>query len=184
MKLSELLVELKNGGKFPQPIIKELNKIAYFNTLIEWCLTEEDGFKMVNYRLKNVYELIFALESFYAIELDAILDEKGDVSLELMLNVIDELNELIIDADNIILRRDGIIEVLRNVEIYLAKYCKNANSMQAVVKDGIEKLIAKIPSEKAMKKILKDLPKAIQSISPDASNLLLSLGRANENNRR
>lgn len=174
MKLSELLVELKNGGKFPQPTIKELNKIAYFNTLIEWCLTEEDGFKMVNYRLKNVYELIFALESFYAIELDAILDEEGNVSLELMLNVIDELNELIIDANNVILRRDGIREVLCNVDIYLAKYCKNANSMQAVVKDGIEKLIAKIPDidSKQIDKWMKQLPKALDKLSPENKEII------------
>lgn len=169
VKFSEIL----KGADFESPVFTAMNKLLYFTTLSEWLLTDHNGYKMIDYRMKRTYEIIFALEQFYGIEFDTMLDEDGKVSLEKTLETIDAIDKVMNHkADELVYGEDCIREVIFAVDEHLAEVCRNENSMQAVVKEGLEKLIAKIPDEKGMKKILKDLPKVLDSLNPDNKQIL------------
>lgn len=169
VKFSEIL----KGADFENPVFTAMNKLLYFTTLSEWLLTDHNGYKMIDYRMKRTYEIIFALEQFYGIEFDTMLDEDGKVSLEKTLETIDAIDKVMNHkAEELVYHVDCIHDVIYAVEEHLQEVCRNENSMQAVVKEGLEKLIAKIPDEKGMKKILKDLPKVLDSLNPDNKQIL------------
>ena len=72
---------------------------------------------------------------------------------------------------------DDICEVISDVDMALAQEVKIGNSIEKVVKDGIEKLIEKIPNEKEMQKILKQLPKALEKVNPETLEVLKKVGK-------
>lgn len=172
VKFSEVL----KGANFESPDLSAMNRLLYFNKLSAWLLTDDNGFKMIDYSMKRTYEIIFALEQFYAIEFDTMFDENGKVSLEKTLETIDAIDKVMNNkAEELVYHVDCIHDVIYDVEHHLSDVCRNENSMQAVVKEGLEKLISKIPNEKAMQKILKDLPKAMEKLDPQNKEILSSV---------
>lgn len=171
VKFSEIL----NGKDMESPDLSAMNRLLYFNKLAAWLLTEYNGFKMIDYSMKRTYEIIFALEEFYAIEFDTMLDEDGKISLEKTLETIDSIDKVMNNkAEELVYHVDCIQDVIYAVESHLADVCRNENSVQGVLKEGIEKLLEKIPNvdAKQIDKWMKQLPKALDKMTPENREII------------
>jgi len=171
VKFSEIL----KGKDMEEPVFTAMKRLLYFNKLAAWLLTEYNGFKMIDYSMKRTYEIIFALEEFYAIEFDTMLDEDGKVTLEKTLETIDAIDKIMNNkAEELVYHVDCIQDVIYSVEEHLQEVCRNENSVQGVLKEGIEKLISKIPEVdvKTIDKWMKQLPKTLDKMSPENKEII------------
>lgn len=180
MKFSEIGVTV---GWHENGIYTSKNKLEYFNTLMAWCIDDDEGMKKIDYRMKRIYEVIFALQIFYGIEFDTMLDETGEVHLDGMLTTYDEIKK-ITKIDELILRNDEIGEVLDAVEWALEQEVKVGNSLEKIIRDGLDKLLQKVPNidSKQIDKWMKQLPKALDKISPENREILKKAMEQNKGN--
>lgn len=169
--------EIGTTQGWPVPTFTSAKKLEYFNTLMAWCLDEDDGMTKIDFRMKTIYETLFAFQIFWEIDFDTMLDD-GEVSLDGMLRTYDAL-KAIANIDEQLLREENVQEVLADVDMALAQEVKIGNSLEKIVKDGIEKLCAKIPDldAKTLDKLTKNLGKEIAKINPDTLEVLKKVGK-------
>ena len=169
--------EIGETQGWPTPTFTSAKKLEYFNTLMAWCLDEADGMVKIDFRMKTIYETLFAFQIFWEIDFDTMLDE-GEVSLDGMLRTYDALGA-IAGMKKQVYENDEICEVLADVDMALAQEVKIGNSLEKIVRDGIEKLVNKIPDldAKTLDKLTKNLGKEIAKINPDTLEVLKKVGK-------
>ena len=141
-----------------------LKKILVSN-ILNMCIIEGD-IKRIDFTLKE-----FAYEYMLVREYSNVNFEVEDVA-----GVYDELKE-----NNVI---DSIIKLISKSEIeFINRVLQSEieqiqlvdNSMINIVNQGLNKLVEKLPDQKGLIKIIKELPKQFNKISPDS---LKNLGKA------
>lgn len=82
------------------------------------------------------------------------------------------------------LKESGLIDKVKNdtIEEYIfiadildneIEYeIKQSNSIEGIIKNALNKLIERIPTEKEMSKLIKNLPKALEKINPETLDVL------------
>jgi hypothetical protein len=130
--------------------------------IINSCIAEENGMKYCDYLLKETAINLSIYQFYGENELETVdydqLAETGKFE-EVKAGIPhDELTSLFTAIDN-------MIEQKLTIE----------NSLAGVVNRNFTNLIAKIPDEKGMQKIIKALPKAIDKISPENLELIKGL---------
>jgi len=140
-------------------------KKALITNILNMCVIEED-IKRIDFSLKEFsYEYMLVDEytniDFEIDELVELYDElKEHGIIDQILNLIPESEIKFIDC---VLQKE--IEQIQLVE----------NSMVSIVNQALNKLVEKIPDQKGLVKLIKELPKQFNKISPDS---LKNLGKA------
>lgn len=133
-------------------------KQLLIKNILESCTIEENGIKKINFSLKEfAYE--FILISQYS-NVDCEVDSTVQFYDELKENgVINQIVKLIPESEI------TFINNILNQEIEQKQ--KIDNSVEAIIANALTKLVDKLPDEKGISKLIKDLPKQINKISPD-----------------
>lgn len=149
--------DLDDGGLEVKQYLPLAAKQILINKILEICKKEENGTSKIDFTLKEfAYE--FSLVNQYS-NLDCQLDniikfydelkENGIIDLIIKQIPVDEINFI-----DYVLERE--IEQILNLD----------NSIEIIVGKALNKLIEKLPDEKGMNKLIKDLPKQINKIDP------------------
>ena len=134
--------------------------------ILDICVNEEDGIKKIDFALKEfAYEYILVSEysnvNFEVDDIVELYDElKEHAIIDAILNLIPESD---IKFINSVLDKE--IEQIQLVD----------NSVANIVNQALNKLVDKIPDQKGLIKLIKELPKQFNKISPDS---LKNLGKA------
>jgi hypothetical protein len=144
--------------KFKKYLSFGIKKIM-INKILEICISEnESGLKVVDYSLLSLVKQFTLVNNYTNI----------DFALEDTISVFDRLGEnnvIVYILNNIDKEELMFFDVVLRQEIKQIKELDN--SIQGVLAKGLNKLIEKLPDEKGIAKIIKDLPKQINKINPD-----------------
>lgn len=174
MLISELKKQLDTGKPIDEIIeIKQylsiIEKHLIATKIIDSCITEDkNGLSKIDYFYKMF---------------------TTDISLIVNYTNLEFPDELIVDYDY--LAEMGYVEWIINqipkseknfimnlVDSELAQMVGINNSVEGILSKNLLKIIEKIPSEKSIQKIIKDIPKSINKISP--ANLEILKGMMNK----
>ena len=166
------LTEIMNGEVgFPEPVFNTRKSIEFFPTLKAWLRDENDGVVSLNRQMAKQYEVYSALSVFWGIELDTELDA-----------MCKQIDWLVFQEPSVFteIKENGYIwETTCGVISEIEDEVRAQFEVGKVLKDGIEKLIAKIPDldAKTLEKISRNLGKEIAKINPDTLELLKKVGK-------
>lgn len=167
MKLSELKQRIESDAitkeflesEISRYYIPFLEKKVIVEQIIDACTYVTDGIVRVDLFDKQFFTDIKILFAYYNIEND------------LDINELTEIYDLLVKSDWItafefLIKKD--VALLRQmIDNSLDEYVKSNNSLEGIIAKAINKLIDKLPDEKSMNKIIKDLPKQINKIDPE-----------------
>lgn len=164
MKLSEIKEQIKNGSFNCESIyvrnyIPFLEKKVMVEKIIAGCIYEENGYLQVDLFDKQLFTDLKFLSAYFDIE--------DDVQFEELI----EIYDLLIEHNYLNPMKDYIGEdwilFIDYLDKTLNEKIKYNNSLEGIVAKGINRLIDKLPDEKGMSKLIKDLPKQINKIDPN-----------------
>lgn len=167
MKYSEIKENIINNlvdKTFIQSILKRayipfLEKRVIVEELIDSFTYEEDGLIKVDLFDKQFFTDLKILSTYFDIENDLEFSELMKLYDLLMEHDYLSAFKYYIKDDLLILRE--LLESVLNEKI------KYNNTLEGVIAKGINKLIEKLPDEKGMSKLIKDLPKQVNKVDPD-----------------
>lgn len=171
MKYSEIKENIINktvDKTFIESILKRtyipfLEKKLIIEELISICTYEENGLIKVDLFDKQLFTDLKILSSYFDVENDLEVNELMELYDLLMKDNCFSIFEQCVKTE-----WDNDILTLREMlESSLNEYVKNNNSLEGIVAKGINKLIDKLPDEKGMSKLIKDLPKQVNKVDPD-----------------
>ena len=126
------------------------------------ALTEENGMKFIDYINLQVFTDLSLLQFYFEQNLDDL-----DINQFYADGVIDYMRSLIPSSEIEFIQNNVKNMLHQDIEVY--------NSLAGVLNRNLENLIAKIPTEKGMQKIIKSIPKVLNSISPENLELLKNI---------
>lgn len=170
MKFSDVVAGKETIGK---ATMTGKSRLEYMATIKAWVLDEDDGATTVNWELFPIYELIFTMQHFFGIEMDTAVDADGELDFDKMLETYDELVKL--DIKNLLFEEE-LMDIYADVRRMLDQEIKVKNSIGVIVGRELKRLVDKIPNEKEMAKILKQIPKALEKVSPETLDILKNIG--------
>lgn len=139
-------------------------KRVLLDTIFETCVSEnENGIKAIDFGLIELvkkYKLIneYTNVDFTEVEVLVAFDEMSENGI--LKQILDEIPQEELDFfDNVI---EQEIQQIREVD----------NSFQNVITKSLNNLINRLPDEKGMAKLIKDLPKSINKIDPEKLSYL------------
>ena len=168
MKLSELkeIIINKNLDKESiESIIKRryipfLEKKVIVDQIIDTCTYTKNGVVRVDLFDKQFFTDLKVLFAYYDLEDD------------LDVNELTEFYDLLIEGNYLNTFKKNInsndVQILEQmIDTSLDEYVRSNNSLEGVIANSIDKLIERLPDEKNMNKLIKDLPKQINKIDPE-----------------
>lgn len=151
-------------------ITKKYQPIAVKREIVQSIVNNsvkiEDGIKYIDY-VSKFLALHLALLSFYT---DVNFDET-DMDTLIETGELDKIISEIPSSEKIFIIENVEFELRQEIEIY--------NSLSSVLNRQLTNLISKIPDEKSMQKIIKNLPKAFDKISPENLELIKNISKQN-----
>lgn len=138
-------------------------KHSIIKNILESSIVEENGIKRIDYSILEMVKQYSIVNNYSNIDL-----LEGEVT-----DSFDQLKELgimqfvltSIPSDELDFFDKVIAQEINQIQHL-------DNSIEAIIANGINQLISKIPDEKSMNKLLKDLPKQINKISPESLKYL------------
>ena len=168
LKLSELkeIIINKNLDKESiESIIKRryipfLEKKVIVDQIIDTCTYTKNGVVRVDLFDKQFFTDLKVLFAYYDLEDD------------LDVNELTEFYDLLIEGNYLNTFKKNInsndVQILEQmIDTSLDEYVRSNNSLEGVIANSIDKLIERLPDEKNMNKLIKDLPKQINKIDPE-----------------
>ena len=133
------------------------------NKIIDSCIIVDDaGLNRIDYFYKYLTTQVSLIVNYTNIEFSEELIKDFDCLAEMGL-----VEDIIKQIPN------GEVQVIMDiVEDELYQTLKIGNSVESVLAKNLQQLISKIPSEKSIQKIIKDIPKSINKISPANMEIL------------
>jgi len=128
-------------------------------------LIDENNIVSCSYFLKKLATDINILSFYTDLEFNENTEEDYDFLIQS--GLFDNILDCIADSD-----LDFIDEMI-NKEI--EQKIKIGNSIESVLAKNLQELIKKIPSEKSIQKIIKDIPKSINKISPQNLDIIKNI---------
>lgn len=142
-------------------------KKTMVDTMLNTAKTVENNIIKIDYALLQMVKEYILLNNYSNL----------DLSEEDMLTTYDYLKE-----NKVV---DYVIEEIRNngeLDFYnvvlaqeIEQIQKVDNSLESIIAKSLNTLIAKIPDEKGMAKLLKQLPKSLEKVSPETLEILKNL---------
>jgi len=144
-------------------------KKLLINNILDMCVIEED-IKKIDFALKEFAYEYMLINEYTSVDFEIEVEASDILSIYDELKehgVIDKIIKLIPESEkefiDYILRKE--IEQIQLVD----------NSMVNIVNQALNKLVDKIPDQKGLIKLIKELPKQFNKVSPDS---LKNLGKA------
>jgi hypothetical protein len=134
-------------------------KREIINTIINNCIVDNNGIISVDYIQKQLATDLALLQFYSTTDIDNI-----DMDILYKDGVIDEFRREIPEIEL------NFIE--DNVRLMLNEKKETENSLASILNKNLKLLISKIPTEKEMSKLLKNLPRALEKVSPETMGIL------------
>jgi hypothetical protein len=166
LKYSEIKENIKNNlvdKTFIESMLKRtyipfLEKRVIVEELIDSFIYEEDGLIKVDLFDKQFFTNLKILSVYFDIENDLEFSELMELYDLLLENNYFSAFQCYI--------KDDLSALTLILESVLNEKIKYNNTLEGIIAKGINKLIDKLPDEKGMSKLIKDLPKQVNKIDP------------------
>lgn len=168
------LTEIKNGVDLEKISVKEYLgfsiKKVMINNILEFCKVTQDNLIKIDYALLEMVKTISIITQYTNIEIPDNIVFAYDYLRE------NKIDEYVLERINV--NETIFINNILNSEI--KQIIEEENSMQNILSKALNSFIEKIPDEKAISKIIKDIPKNINKIKPETLALLKNMGINNK----
>jgi hypothetical protein len=162
MKFQEFKEKVLAGEKFENLIkIKHIGlatqKVVIDNIKLFSISSEANGMKRVDYILKELITLLSIIINATDIECENLYKEDETMDIEVALDIYDFLNEH--DIDSFIYGNYDLYRFFEVLESEFEQEIKLSTTIEGVIATSLSKLIDKIPDDKDLAKMVKQLNK-------------------------
>lgn len=137
-------------------------KISIINKILDFCIIEnENGLKRVNYSWLEIFKTVFIISNYTNIDID-------NFKVEELFGIYDQFQENGIYnyvIDKICKKEIEFIDNILKKEI--EQVLTIDNGIGSILAKTLNRIVEKLPDEKGIKSLLKDLPKQINKINPE-----------------
>jgi len=138
-------------------------KHTIIKNVLESSTVEENGIMRIDFAILEMVKLYSIINNYT--NLDFTEGEVLDLYDQLMEQKIIEFVLKVIPSSELEFFDKVISQEINQIQ-------KLDNSIEGIVAKGLNQLIVKLPDEKNMNKLIKEIPKQLNKISPDAMNFL------------